>query len=432
VIGDGAPAATLTVAVGQATDAAHAPAPRNPAERLIFRQLYETLVRVDCVGTVLAGLAESWTAGDDGHAWQFRLRNGAAFSDGSPVTARAILESWSATPHSAARVSAAFASVTALGERELRVELRAPAVHPFVFAHPDFAVALRKADGLTPIGTGPFRMDSSNDARGIRLVQRSARAGAPAAVAFRVFSSADPRAALDAGVDVLVTADPAAIAYARALNDYTVTPLPWNRTYALAGRVPGGAADTLMGPPADALLALARDAAPAGTRVAVPPFWWTDATCRTTSDAPPPRAQVRAGARTIIYPRADAVARGIAERLVALAWPAARAPAWLRALLPRDYAAAGAPVAAGVTEPAVLDSLRNGRGLAFIVPLPRSAAAACAAAALGDGSAAFALTSTPEWRITPLLDAHDYLVHRRNVGAITVEADGTLLFDGRL
>lgn len=425
-IGDSATALTLSVAVGQAADAAHAPAPRTPAERLIFRQLYETLVRIDCAGTVLSGLAESWSADEQGRVWQFRLRAGAVFSDGSPVTARAVMDSWSGTPH----VSAAFASVTAVGERELRVELRAPALQPYLFAHADLAVARRSADVRWPIGSGAFRIDAGPDARVTRIVQRSARASAPQVIEFRTVASTDARAGLDAGVDVLVTADPPVVAYARALPAYTVSALPWSRTYVLAGRLPDRAADTIMGPPADALVALARDAVPGGARVAVPPFWWDTPDCPLSSPAQPARAPAHASARTVLYPRGDAIARGIAERVVALGWPAARAPAWLRALLPRDYPAAGAPIAVAIEERGAVDSLRTGRALAVVVPLPRSAATACAAGAVGGASAALGLIGTGEWRITPLLDAHDYLVHRTSFGRITVESDGTILFGG--
>src|SRR6266498_525478 len=41
---------TLTVAASGAIDPAHAPSPVTPAERVLFRQLYETLLRSDCEG----------------------------------------------------------------------------------------------------------------------------------------------------------------------------------------------------------------------------------------------------------------------------------------------------------------------------------------------------------------------------------------------
>src|SRR5262245_41877612 len=39
-----------TVALGEPVNPANAPYPSNDSERMLFRQLYETLVRVDCEG----------------------------------------------------------------------------------------------------------------------------------------------------------------------------------------------------------------------------------------------------------------------------------------------------------------------------------------------------------------------------------------------
>src|SRR5688572_25020374 len=46
-----------TVGLGERVDPSHAPRPSNDSERLLFRQLYETLVRVDCNGEPGPGLA---------------------------------------------------------------------------------------------------------------------------------------------------------------------------------------------------------------------------------------------------------------------------------------------------------------------------------------------------------------------------------------
>jgi peptide/nickel transport system substrate-binding protein len=53
----------------------------------VFSNVHDVLVRVDKTGTKLEpGLAESWTASDDGLTYTFKMRD-AKFSDGSPVTA---------------------------------------------------------------------------------------------------------------------------------------------------------------------------------------------------------------------------------------------------------------------------------------------------------------------------------------------------------
>src|SRR2546426_2341990 len=85
---------TVTVALTEPVDPAHAPVPRNDAERLVFAQLYETLIRLDCAGRVLPGLAKAWEGRED--RWVLTLRDDARFWDGAPVTARDVVASWRA------------------------------------------------------------------------------------------------------------------------------------------------------------------------------------------------------------------------------------------------------------------------------------------------------------------------------------------------
>jgi peptide/nickel transport system substrate-binding protein len=49
--------------------------------------LYETLVEAADGSNVEPGLAESWEVSEDGLTWTFKIREGATFSDGTPVTA---------------------------------------------------------------------------------------------------------------------------------------------------------------------------------------------------------------------------------------------------------------------------------------------------------------------------------------------------------
>jgi peptide/nickel transport system substrate-binding protein len=55
-------------------------------------QVAETLVSVDATGKLAGGLATSWAASENGLAWRFRLREGARFHDGNPVTARIVAD----------------------------------------------------------------------------------------------------------------------------------------------------------------------------------------------------------------------------------------------------------------------------------------------------------------------------------------------------
>ena len=56
-------------------------------EAHILRDLFEGLVMQDKDANLIPGAAESWTVSDDGTVYTFKLRQDAAWSDGSPVTA---------------------------------------------------------------------------------------------------------------------------------------------------------------------------------------------------------------------------------------------------------------------------------------------------------------------------------------------------------
>jgi oligopeptide transport system substrate-binding protein len=56
-------------------------------EAHILRDLFEGLVMQDQHAELIPGAAESWTVSDDGLVYTFKLRQGATWSDGSPVTA---------------------------------------------------------------------------------------------------------------------------------------------------------------------------------------------------------------------------------------------------------------------------------------------------------------------------------------------------------
>src|SRR5258708_30287435 len=79
-------APTITIGLSDAVDPRHAPLARNDAERIVFRHLYETPVRVDCDGHVRPELAAQWEKADGGRRWTFRLRGGAQCSDRAPLT----------------------------------------------------------------------------------------------------------------------------------------------------------------------------------------------------------------------------------------------------------------------------------------------------------------------------------------------------------
>src|SRR5688572_1706478 len=82
------------VGLTDAVDPSHAPIPNNDSERLLFRQVYDTLVRIGCDRSVQPGLAVAWQLDSTGTAWNLTVRSDARFSDGTPVTAHHVIAGW--------------------------------------------------------------------------------------------------------------------------------------------------------------------------------------------------------------------------------------------------------------------------------------------------------------------------------------------------
>jgi hypothetical protein len=361
---------------------------------------------------------------DDGRNWEFTLRPDATFWDGTPVSASDVASSWTSAGGATSSRDPRIVAVTAAAARTVRVELNR-SVEPVMFAAPHLAIARPRVGDAWPAGTGPYR-PAASAAGTLRIVRRDTLPGrtvgaprTPSTIEFR--TRQDARTALDAASDVVITHDAVALDYARVLPGYVVVPLGWRTTYALV-------TDAGPAPDDDIERALAdlQQATRAHARAARPPFWWRDPRCGDMVHDAPSGEQAPAS-RRFVHPRGDPVARDIAERLAALAWPADRVPAWLAALLPAGHSAAAAPNAAGLDGPALADALRTGVALGFVLPLPRTDAAPCLAAALLYEPARSALHA-PRWRITPLLDVRDQLVHRAGAGRIVIDGDGVIVF----
>lgn len=372
-----------------------APRPRGSAERLLFRQMYATLVRVDCAGRTYPALARSWSSGDGGRSWTFELDPDSRFWDGSPVTARTVAASWSPEEPALLDAEGIFrpppprpSRIQVLGDLRLRVELARP-VAAAAFADPWLGVAGEGRWMGWPAGSG----------------------ASPAGVEAEV--DADPRDLLDRGVDLLVTRRAPALRYAATLPGYRVVPLPWERVYALVlprGGADGSAADRKA--PPTLREELAAEAVREEARPAAAPYWWRDGTgCEESGDADRSpgsgagggavaRPDAGSAASAVRYVRGDSVAAQLAARLVALAG-SGRLPAELElgsgasavAVDPSGLAAgleAGGPTASLLALPRrVLDRcsalLRLGPLAARLVPLVETRARAVVAARVQGG-----------------------------------------------
>src|SRR5207249_3316783 len=187
---------TVAVALAEPIEATHAPLARNDAERFVFAELYETLIRVDCAGRVLPGLAQSWEASGD--RWTFTLRDDARFWDGAPVTARDVVAAWRLRDSVLAQASAI------VSDRVLSVPAPATPFQPF--ADPRLAVTKPAPGGSWPIGTGGHWVTGGGE-RGAADMLWAAPLPKVALPVLRLTMVAPngARDALDEGADLLVT-----------------------------------------------------------------------------------------------------------------------------------------------------------------------------------------------------------------------------------
>jgi hypothetical protein len=401
---------------------------------------------VDCTGERRPGLAENWTAEEDGRVWSFTLREGAAFWDGTPLQAKDVLASWQALPASGegahadallaparARLRAATArSAEVVDARTLRIVLdRAVTEPPAWLSDPALAVHSPPGGNDWPQGTGSWRLhpdaslpgDNSTVANAERLVV-SPEGWTPGdlrpVLRFHTGQARDPRELLDAGEDLLVTDDPVVLAYAETLPAAEALPLPWDRTYALL--VGDSPSEPDMDEQERALReSLARDAVRAEVRagdsfssaeseraceaVAAPVALPTG----TGLSFPPPSETTG----RVVYPREDRTARELAERLVALASAPRTSfrPEWVTGL-PR--------VAEGLPGDRFAEALRRRSETAFVLPLPSKSTLPCASR----------FRSGPNWTLRPLVDARRRVIAGDDVAGLAVDGDGTLLLFG--
>ena len=405
-----------TVALVDRVDPANAPRPSNDSERLVFRQLYETLIRLDCRGRAVPGLASSWRLEPDGRTWIVTLRDGARFTDGSDVTAADVRAAWARDASGGLRPDAnrVVQSVVVAGDHAVAITLHSRRTDaPAALAYPDLAIA-KPVDGSPwPLGTRGSRIgddDRPATPTGTFTLVRDTRP----AIRF-LHASADARDLLDRGADLLITRNPAVLGYAATFSQFQTLPLAWQRTHVLA--VPGR-------PRSSAALSeeqrqvLASDAVRGEARGAREPFWWQTATdCAVPPAAP--RAQTTSTPR-IVYDAGDSAARDLAERLVGLgrvSSPAATAV--LDALLP-NRTKTTFQRATGLSGAALALARRQGADAGYVLSIDTQPIEPCRELQV--------LTEGSRWldpaSMVALVETRPRAVVRRGRSGITMEADG--------
>ncbi len=401
-----------SVGLAERVDPAHAPYPSNESERLLFRQLYETLIRVDCEGHAIPGLAVAWrvdSSAANGSTWLFTLRQNARFSDGSPVTAADVAASWMSAGVGRGNASELrpeirrfVRSIAVVDERTLEIVLQSRSADAVLaLSHTDLAIVKPVAGSPWPIGTTPARIDGPGTvppagSSVITLIHLSANSS----IQFFVAPGRDRRDLLDQGVDLLLTRDPRTLDYAATLPQFATAPLPWLRTHVLLTAGPRAAPSFS----AEERNALAKDAVRGEARGAEGPFWWESLPdCEfATAETPAPPAS-RTG--RIVYDADDSAARELAERLVGIG----------------TY-----PRANGLSSEALAQALRRGNESAYVLSLDRRPLDACREMHVLVDNASWIDPKT----IVPLVDTRLQAIVRRGRSGLIAEWDGTLLLDG--
>lgn len=144
---------------------------RANSNNAMLRQVFDPLVDFDNAGKIVPRLAESWRVVDD-LTWEFRLREGVRFHDGTPLRAEDIAFSFARLPNvpnspgSFASTVRTVSKVTIVDDRTLRIATSEPT--PFLDAELTAVMILSRqlhenattADfnsGRAMIGTGAYR-----------------------------------------------------------------------------------------------------------------------------------------------------------------------------------------------------------------------------------------------------------------------------------
>jgi len=470
---------TIVVGLAESVDPAHAPSPTIDSERLVFRNLYETLVRVGVDGAIHPGLASVWERSCDGREWTFVLRDGARLWDGTPLEPVDVRLSWMTAERrdrAAGRavpwtmLDGGAEAVVVREDGRITARLAAPAGEtPAFFAHPALAIADRRRGETWPIGTGAFRPVACDG--GARVAdgdlvclpnEQRPRDDAPwVRLVFRVRPGADPRDLHAEGVDAFLVRDRATLAYFATVSGWRAVALPADRLYVfIVPTVPPRPWD-LGGPPWDTVLSedaragLARDAVTSDA-VSATSLYLSDHSsageeCSMPDLARPsetPRIDRRLGGpdqtagfnSRLLFDEDDEDARRLAERIVVLG----------------DMRAAryAAPTPLGVKSPELEGALALGAAQAIIARVERRESAACAQLAdlarsapwlepilakigsealppgvSGTSAARLAERLADQGIVIPLVTTRAHLVTRDRLAGVEADGDGAVRFD---
>src|SRR5204862_1903713 len=141
------------------------------AEWTATRWMYSNLTRLNIKREVVPDLAESWSAGEGGRVWTFKLRPGVKFHGGRELTADDVVATFTTLldPRTASPYRGEVGPidrVEAVDKSTVRFTMKAPfSVFPAVVTVPNARIVARegladmKALAAREFGTGPFQLN---------------------------------------------------------------------------------------------------------------------------------------------------------------------------------------------------------------------------------------------------------------------------------
>jgi len=190
---------------------------------------------------------------------------------------------------------------------------------------------------------------------------------------FLEYTGRDSRDLLDDGVDMMITGDPRVLDYAAGRDELESTPFTWQRSYVLLSTSRANEFGAGKTPPqitGELSAGLARDAVKTDARTSEPGWWENIGGCGGTTPGSAP--QFAGLERRVLYDERDPVARGLAERIVALSAVDPAASLDAKSIDVSIVIGPGRPLTAKGAKPRELSqSLWSGNDFAYIVSVPR-------------------------------------------------------------
>ena len=218
--------------------------PLGSGSQFMRMQVTETLVDAASDGTVLPGLAAKWSTSPDGLEWEFELRQGVRFHDGSLLTAASALPSLKRALAEPGSLALAPIERLDANGNAIVVHLRQPfSPLPALFAHSSTQVLAPSSFGpsgevFSVVGTGPYRVVSIARPQSFIVAAFDGwRGGVPPIrhATYLSVSRAETRALMaESGqADLVFGLDPASLSRLRANPHVTVEAVSIPRTIAL-------------------------------------------------------------------------------------------------------------------------------------------------------------------------------------------------------